>query len=284
MPSRWFLALLIQLAPFTPAVAQGSPARADSALTIAIERRFAEAARLHVGDIVRLSASATPIARNARIGAIYEPRPDPATIMRRDYHVRLHLADLASLLGQPDRVDRIGVVLQPGIGPDSAAIRLNRSAFGYDLIPSRTIASQSSTTFIVVSRFHRAIAIISVLASTVFLLCLMLLKVEERRRDVAVLRFTGISRRTVWIALTLEAAIVAVGGSILGAGIAAVASVLVNTYYQRAFDTSLLFSEYTLATVLFAVGLALVLGVAAGALAAWRLVRTAPVQLWNRAT
>jgi len=264
-------------------MAQASPVRADSALAIAIERRFAEAARLHVGDIVQLSTSATPIARNARIGAIYEPRPDPATIMRRDYHVRLHLAELASLLGQPDRVDRIGIVLQPGIGPDSAAVRLTRSAFGYELFPSRTIASQSSTTFMVVSRFHRAIAIISVLASTVFLLCLMLLKVEARRRDVAVLRFTGISRRTVWIALTLEAAIVAVGGSILGAGIAAVASVLVNAYYQRAFDTALLFSEYTLATVLFAVGLALALGVGAGALAAWRLVRTAPVQLWNRA-
>ena len=280
---RWTLAVSILLAPPARITAQGSPVPADSALAIAIERRFAAAARLHVGDTVRLSTSTTPTAALARVAAIYEPQPDPATIMRRDYHVRLHLADLALLLGQPDRVDRIGVVLQPGIDPDSAAVRLNRSAFGYDLLPSRTIAAQSSTTFIVVSRFHRAIAIISVLASAVFLLCLMLLKVEERRRDVAVLRFTGISRRTVFLALALEAAIVALCGSVLGTGIAALASAAVNSYYQRAFDTALIFSEYTARTVLFAVGLSVVLGLAAGALAAWRLVRTPPVEGWSRA-
>lgn len=255
----------------------------DSTVGLAIERRFAAAARLRVGDTVRLSSSAVTTARLARVSAIYEPAPDPATIMRRDFHVRLHLADLADFTGLPDRVDRIGLVLQPGIGVDSAAARLNRTAFGYDVFPSRAIASQSSTTFVVVSRFHRAIAIISVLASTVFLLCLMLLKVEERRRDVAMLRFTGISRRTVFTALVLEAAVIAFAGSIVGAGIGAVASALVNAYYQRAFDTTLVFSEITSSTLLFAVGMSVALGIVAGALAAWRMVRTAPVQLWNRA-
>jgi putative ABC transport system permease protein len=261
--------------------AAGQQAASDSAMGLAIERRFAEAARLHVGDTLRLSSVAG--ARPARVAAIYEPAPDPATIMRREFHVRLHLADLAALTGLPDRVDRVGVVLRPGVGVDSAAARLNRTAFGYEVFPSRAIASQSSTTFVVVSRFHRAIAIISVLASTVFLLCLMLLKVEERRRDVAMLRFAGISRRTVFIALVLEAAVIAFAGSIVGAGIGAVASALVNAYYQRAFDTRLVFSQVTSTTLLFAIGMSVALGIVAGGLAAWRMVRTAPVQLWSRA-
>jgi putative ABC transport system permease protein len=283
VPIRWTLAVSILLVPLAGIPAQVVSISGDTALSIAIERRFADAAHLHVGDTVRLSTSTVAVAKLARVAAIYEPRPDPSTLMRRDYHVRLHLADLALLLGQPDRVDRIGVVLQPGIDPDSAAVRLNRSAFGYDVFPSGTIAAQSSTTFVVVSRFHRAIAIISVLASTVFLLCLMLLKVEARRRDVAVLRFTGISRRTVFVALALEAAVVALFGSMLGVGIAVLASTAVNSYYQRAFDTALVFSEFTTGTVLLAVGLSLALGFGAGALAAWRLVRTAPVELWSRA-
>ena len=262
--------------------AAGQQSGTDSAIGLAIERRFAEAARLRVGDTVRLSSSVAG-SRLARVAAIYDPAPDPATIMRRDFHVRLHLADLAELTGLPDRVDRIGLVLRPGIGADSAAARLNRTAFGYDVFSSRVIASQSSTTFVVVSRFHRAIAIISVLASTVFLLCLMLLKVEERRRDVAMLRFTGISRRTVFIALVLEAAVIALAGSIVGAGIGAIASALVNAYYQRAFDTALVFSEISFTTLFFAVAMSVVLGLVAGALAAWRMVRTAPVQLWSRA-
>lgn len=283
MPIRSLPAVAVLLVPLAGISAQAVSVPADSPVAIAVERRFAEAARLHIGDTVRVSASSVRAAQLARVAAIYEPQPDPATLMRRDFHVRLHLADLASLLGQPDRVDRFGIVLQRGIDPDSAAARLNRSAFGYDVYPARTIAAQSSTTFIVVSRFHRAIAIISILASTVFLLCLMLLKVEERRRDVAVLRFTGISRQTVFAALALEAAIVALVGSMFGVGIAALASTAVNSYYQRAFDTALVFSEFTGRTVLFAVGLSIALGLGAGALAAWRLVRTAPVQLWSRA-
>ena len=254
-----------------------------SVVPIAIERRLAQMAHLRVGDTLQVTSSTTYPGRRAAVAAIYDPQADPATIMRRDLHIRLHLADLASLLGQPDRVDRIGVMLQPGVDADSAAAQLNRTAFGYDLFASEAIAAQSSTTFLVVSRFHRAIAIISILASTVFLLCLMLLKVEERRRDVAVLRFTGISRRTVFAALVLEAAVIALAGSVIGVGIAAIASGAVNAYYQRAFDTSLIFSQLSAGTVALAVVLSVVLGLGAGALAAWRMVRLAPMELWGRA-
>lgn len=264
---------------------------AQAPLSIAIEQRLADAARLRVGDTVRVSVPA-PCPRRpcageappvlARVDAILEPRADPSTIMRREYRVRLHLADLAALLGEPDRVDRFGVVLAPGIDPDSAATRLNRAAFGYDAFTSRAIASESSTTFAVVSRFHRAIAIISVLASAVFLLCLMLLKVDERRLDVAVLRFAGISRRTVFISLVLEATMIALAGSVVGAGLAFVSSAAVNWYYQRAFETALIFSMITPGIVLFSLALSLALGFGAGALAAWRLVRVAPVELWRR--
>lgn len=283
-PLQWVSFTIISMGALAVgAAAQTAPPQTDSVLGIAIERRFALAARLRVGDTVRVSSSEVAGLRPARVVAVYEPIPDPSTIMRRDYHVRLHLPDLAALIGQPDRVDRIGIVVRPGIDPDTAAARLNRTAFGYDVSTSRAIATQSSMTFVVVSRFHRAIAVISVLASTVFLLCLMLLKVEERRRDVAMLRFTGISRRTVFIALLLEAAVIAFAGSIVGAGIGAVASAAVNAYYQRAFDTALVFSQLTSSIVLFAIVLSTLLGLVAGAVAAWRLVRTAPVQLWSRA-
>lgn len=249
---------------------------------IAIEQRFAELARLRVGDTVRLT-SAAEVQLLARVSAVYEPAPDPATIMRRDYHIRMHLADLAALIGATDRVDRIGIVTRPGVDAATAATVLNRTAFGYDVTPSREIASRSSNTFMVVSRFHRAIALISVLASTVFLLCLMLLKVEERRRDVALLRFTGISRRTVFLSLLLEAVLVAFTGSIIGAIIAAAGGAAVNAYYQHAFHSALIFSELKTGTVLSAVLLSVALGAVAGGAAAWRMVRTPPLILWSRA-
>ena len=194
----------------------------------------------------------------------------------------MHVPDLASLLRLPDRVDRLSIGLNPGISSDSAVATLNRTAFGYRAYSTAAIASESSQTFLVVSRFHRAIAVITIVASAVFLLCIMLLKVEERRLDAAVMRFIGVRRRTIFGALLLEAAVVAAFGSILGTGLAYLAGEATNAYYGRFFDTRLIFSLITPQLVLFSVALSLALGIAAGALAAWRLVHTPPLVLWGR--
>jgi putative ABC transport system permease protein len=252
------------------------------AVGVAVERPLARELGLSIGDTVRLGTSVDAITTPAIVAAIYEPRPDPAEIAKRERHIRLHLPDLAALLGTPDRVDRFGLGLKPGVSPDSAAILLNRSAFGYRVHVSAALASESSQTFLVVSRFHRAIAVITIVASAVFLLCIMLLKVEERRLDAAVMRFIGVRRRTIFGALLLEAALVAVLGSIAGTGLSYLASAVTNAYYQRFFDTGLIFSVITRRIVLFSIALSLVLGLLAGMLAAWRLVRTPPLALWGR--
>ena len=88
--------------------------------------------------------------------------------------------------------------------------RINHVAFGFRAYRSRDIAVETSRTFQVVSRFHRAIGVITIVASSVFLLCIMVLKVEERRRDIAALRLMGISRWSVVQSIIIEAALVAV--------------------------------------------------------------------------
>jgi putative ABC transport system permease protein len=249
---------------------------------LALERRLAEELGLSVGDTVHLGPAVDSVAHLGVVAAIYEPRPDPAEIAKREHHVRLHLPDLAALLGQPDRVDRFGIGLRPGVSPDSAVAVLDRNAFGYKAYTSSAIASESSQTFLVVSRFHRAIAVITIVASAVFLLCIMLLKVEERRLDAAVMRFVGVRRRTIFGALLLEAALVAAFGSVVGTGLAYAAGLATNAYYRRFFDTTLTFSLITPDIVLFSVALSLALGVMAGGVAAWRLVHTRPLVLWGR--
>jgi len=271
----WTLGILAAVATTRPASAQ--------TLEVAVARPLAAQIGLLVGDTIRLGAAPDSLRWQAVVAAIYQPRPDPAEISRPAPGVRLHLPDLASMLGAPDRVDRFGVGLRPGVTADSAAAALNAGAFGFRAYASETIAAESSQTFLVVSRFHRAIAVITIVASAVFLLCIMLLKVEERRTDAAVMRFVGVRRRTIFGALVLEAALVAVLGSLAGAGIAFVAGALTNAYYQRFFDTELVFSLITVRIVLFGVALSLVLGLAAGGVAAWRLVRTRPMVLWGRA-
>ncbi|HEU4697613.1 MAG TPA: FtsX-like permease family protein [Gemmatimonadales bacterium] len=277
--------MLLAFALLVSAAAAQAPASAPPPAPlpeVAVERRLADSLGLAVGDTVRLGTAPDSLRTRAVVAALFDPAADPSSIMRREYQVRLHLPDLGALLGAPDRVDRVSVVLNPGADPAAVAARLNRVAFGFRAYESRALASESSRTFLVVNRFHRAIAIITVVASAVFLLCIMLLKVEERRLDAAVMRFVGVRRRTIVGALVLEAALVAAVGSVLGIAIAWGASALTNLYYQRLFDTRLVFSLLTPGVVGFSVALSLVLGIGAGALAALRLVRVPPMVLWRR--
>jgi putative ABC transport system permease protein len=86
----------------------------------------------------------------------------------------------------------------------------------------------------------------------------------------------------VALSVIAEAAVVAVVGSVVGAGLGWVVTLGVNAYYQRVFRTPLTFAILTPRIALFAVTLSLVLGIGAGALAAWRLVRTRPLVLLGR--
>jgi putative ABC transport system permease protein len=271
-PDLW-VTLLLALVPRT--VAGQIP-------QVAVERQLARELNISVGDTLRLGPTPDSATMLVAVGAVYEPRPDPAEIAKRERHLRMHLPDLAGLLATPDRVDRFGLGLAPGVSSDTAVAQLNRGAFGYRAYATRSIAAESSQTFQVVSRFHRAIAVITIVAGAVFLLCIMLLKVEERRLDAAVMRFVGVSRRTVFAALLLEAVLIAALGSAVGTGLAYVASVATNTYYRHFFDTALTFSLITPGILLFSVALSLALGAVAGALAAWRLVHTRPLVLWGR--
>lgn len=195
----------------------------------------------------------------------------------------MHLDHLQTLLGYGDRVDRFAVGTRGDVATADAAARINAAAYGFRAHRSADVAVETSKTFAVVSRFHRAIGLITIVASAIFLLCIMLLKVEERRMDAAVMRFVGVRRRTIFGALVLEAALIAVLGSALGAGLAFLAGAATNAYYRRFFDTELIFSLITPRIVLFSICLSLLLGLAAGAVAAWRLVRTRPMVLWGRA-
>ena len=132
------------------------------------------------------------------------------------------------------------------------------------------------------SRFHRAIGVITIVASAIFLLCIMLLKVDERRRDVAAMRLMGISRATVIRTVMLESSFVALLGSVFGVGLGFVVSAFVNAHYQAVYRTPLRFAIITTGTVTYSVLLSLVLGIGAGALAARRLARTPPLTLFGR--
>ena len=262
-----FIALLIQL-----------PAHR----TIAIDERLADDARIAIGD--KLVVSAKPGARGDTVvvSAILRRGADPAEIARSEYQVRMHLDQLQKVAGYNDRVDRFAVATPGEKETDDAMRAINSAAFGFEAHRSKDIAVETSRTYQVVSRFHKAIGVITIVASAIFLLCIMLLKVEERRRDVAALRLMGISRKTVVKAIVAEAALLALVGCALGVIVGFLSSRFINWHYQGVYRTPLTFSLVTPQIIFLAVSLSLVLGVCAGLLASLRLVRTPPLSLFGR--
>jgi putative ABC transport system permease protein len=250
---------------------------------ILVERRLAQEAAVGVGDTVRVRALASEAAaRPFVVAGVFERAADPSRIARNELEVRFHLPDLEALLPFHDRVDRFAVILAPGADADSAARWIESIAFGTRAYGSRRLAEEASATFLVVSRFHDAIGIVTILASAIFLLCVMIIRVDERRADVGTLRLVGISRRTVFRAIVLEAVAIAVVGSAVGAALGVGASAAVNAHYARVYDTTLRFALVTPRIVAAAAVLGLLLGAVAGALAAWRVVTTPPQRLGER--
>jgi len=250
--------------------------------TVAIDERLAQDAGLRVGDTIVLSPTPDGAGDTVIVSALVRRSADPAEVARGAYRVRMHLDELQRLVGYGERVERFAVATKGSVGADSALRAIDAAAFGFRAYPSREIAVESSTTFLVVSRFHRAIGVITIVASAVFLLCIMLLKVDERRRDVAALRLLGISARSIVRGIVLESALIATCGSIAGVALGAAVSAFVNWHYRRVYRTPLAFSLVTSDIVALAVALSLALGLCAGWLAAQRLVRRPPLSLFGR--
>lgn len=273
--------LLPALVPSGPAAQvgpPGRPARCPDELRILVDSAFAARSDLLPGDTVRLRSRPEAPACAAVVAGVFEPRADPATLARGRPRVLFHLPQLAGLTGRPRDVDRFSILLRPGADTTTIARRLAAYLPGARVLPTAEVASRTSTTFAVVRRFHRAIALITLVAGAVFLACIMVLKVQERRGPVAALRLIGVSRRTLFAWILAEAALVSVVGGAIGLALGEAASLVINRHYRAVYGTTLAFSRITAGTIEMALLLAVGLGLAAGAGAALHLLTRDPLR------
>ena len=268
------------------------PARTDDVPTILVSRQLRESQGLSIGDVVSLSsdpAGAHP--RQFRIVGEYEPIPDPMQLGAVRHEVRLHLPDLlemTSKTGDPlakESVDAINVAL---------ANPVDRSAFARDVstrIPGLVVRStaadnkegdERAAPFIVLERFHLAIAIVTVIASSIFLLALMLMLVDERRETVGILRLIGFRRRRILLHVFAEGVAIAAAGALFGVVLSAAFQGGINRFFQWRYDTALVFVRITPGIALRSIVLAVPLGVLATVASSWTLLRREVFSLTRR--
>lgn len=271
--------LLLSLLPLQSTAAQ--PPQQVPALLL--ETRLAAELGVTVGDTVTVTSieEGSPVGTFV-VGGIHERPADPNRITRNEFEAIFHLPDLEMLLGLDDQVDRFAIVLRPGADPEATADWVEGLAYGTQGMPTAELADRASTTFEVVSRFHDAIGFVTMLASSIFLLCLMVIRVDERRAEVRTMGLIGISRRTIFLAVVLEAVAISLVAAAIGAGLGIAMSAAVNAYYSAYYETSLRFALVTPSIVWTAVAIGVALGIGAGSLAALRIVRVSPQRLGER--
>lgn len=288
LPRAWIplLALVSSLAVGSGPVVAAEPM--PEVPRVLLSRQLVEAQGLSVGQIVQLAADPAGVgARSYRIAGVYEPLPDPFRLTAVRLEARFHLPDLIGLTRASDdpleaeSVTRVNVALDD---PDDA------QAFARDLtsrLPGLTVQTTSrplsgSNLFVILDRFHAAIATVTILGSTAFLLALMVMRSEERRETAGILRLIGLSRPRILLEVFVEALLVALAGALIGVLIAAVVQGLFNRFFQWRYDTALVFVRVTPGIALRCVAIAVPLGVLAGVVSSWTLLRRNIMSLLRR--
>ena len=281
-----YVRLIASTAALAVLVVLAAPLSADPP-AILVSRQLAARARLAVGDVVTLSVDATGTrGRQFRITGIYEPTPDPMRFTADRLEARLHLPDVLDITADPsdpasrEAVSAINIELAGDANASLFASDLMARAPG--IVVRQTARSATDDPFVVLDRFHVAISAVTMVAGTAFLLALMVIRAEERRETVGILRLVGISRRTLLASVAIEGLVVAAIGAAFGILLAYVSEGLVNRVFQARYDTALVFVRVTPSIAMRAIVVAAPLGILAGIGASWTLLRREVLAIFHR--
>ena len=272
------------------AVPRAAAQEADQLPAILISRQLAVAEGLRVDDTVALASKPDGTgARRFRVAGFYEPVADPMRLAAKRLEARLHLPDLLSLTADPtdplstESVTAINVALTDP-GDAHAFARDVSAAIPVPELTARAAqgGDETASVFVVLDRFHFAIAVVTMVASTVFLLALMVMLVEERRETVGILRLIGLRKSRILLQVLTEGLLIAVAGAIFGILFAIGLQGAVNAFFQWRYDTSLIFVRITPQIAFRCVLLALPLGVLASLSSSWTLLRSNVLDLARR--
>jgi len=255
---------------------------------ILMSRQLAEREHLRAGDVITLATTADGAGpRPFRVDGIYEPTPDPVRFTARRLEARMHLPDLVAMTAdpaEPSSAESITAINVRLANPGAAAAfvtAITARAPGVAVRPT-VRARDGSDPFAVLERFHVAVAIVTVLGSTAFLLALMVMRAEERRETIGIIRLIGVSQRTILLEVLAEGLLIAAAGAVFGILLAIATQGAVNQFFQWRYDTALVFVRVTRSIALQSIAVSVPLGILAGLVGSWTLLRRDVLALLGR--
>ncbi len=243
---------------------------------IAVGSGVAKDLGLHVGDVVHAAATeGQPL--DLKVVAVFEsgiPRIDQVRA-----YTRLRTAQ--ALLGKPNVIGRIEVRL---VDPESAVEVADRleSAFGYDAESWQ----EANANFLSIFRMFGTIVwfgIVAILLVAGFgILAIQVMIVLQKQRDIAILRSVGLRQKDVMRIFLLQGIVISLIGGLLGEGLAKIAIHFLAQLKIKAegfMKTDIFLVNDDPKMYLYGLAFALLVGVTASVVPAWRAAKVEPVDV-----
>jgi lipoprotein-releasing system permease protein len=243
---------------------------------IAVGSGVAQDLGLHVGDVVHAAApGGTPL--DLKVVAIFEAEIPPVD-KQRAYAL---LRNVQTLLGKPDIIGRIEIKLSDPDLAVQANERIER-AFGYDAESWQETNANFLGLFAMQNMIVKFVIGAILLVGGFGILAIQIMIVLQKQRDIAILRSIGLRRVDILRIFLLQGMVIAIVGGVLGdlvgkLAITQLAKLKVHSEGLVKSDTFLIYED----PKFYAYGIvfALVVGVVASFIPAWRGSKVEPVDV-----
>jgi len=180
-----------------------------------------------------------------------------------------------------DRSDYDEVVVKVKSGQDTAAVKtiiekqLNKRDKMVSVMDSKATLATIFETFGAVTTFVTAIGGISMVVAGVSIFNIMMMSVNERIKEIGIMRSIGTQKKEVMSMFIYEAAIIGIIGSVIGGILSIVAGYAISALMFQ--STKYLFTLATAFSVAEGVGFGIVICLACGIYPAWQAANMNPI-------
>ncbi|MFH0955341.1 MAG: ABC transporter permease [Candidatus Micrarchaeota archaeon] len=198
-----------------------------------------------------------------------------------DEAVIMNIGTLETVTGQKVLPNRVFVKLFPGVGLDDAKDRISRilkrshSKEDFQVLSAKQVGETAGSVIGLVQVVLVGIALISLLVGAVGIMNTMFMSVSERTKEIGIMKAIGATDSRILSIFITEAILLGlvggVIGTVLGIGLAKLASIIATL---AGFELPVTVS---LATILFAVGFSMLVGLLSGILPAKTAAELDPV-------
>jgi putative ABC transport system permease protein len=225
--------------------------------------------RIEIGRAEAENMRVTGIVRERGLG--FDINPDNAVIISSALYRELYPGDGYTMV-----IVKVRDVNDIGSVKASIENALNRRETVVDVMDTRMILDSLFEVFDQIVIFTLAIGGISLVVAGVAILNVMLMSVNERTREIGVMRSIGTRRREVLRMFLYEALILGFAGSVVGGVLSLGGGYLVNAIVLERPD--FLFVPSSLVYILYGMVFGVMTSVASGIYPAWKAANLNPIE------